>query len=104
MNNSEQNLSQAEAEVFKQITETFTKAFTKNFSAELIEIDYTPIGQQGDFSVSCFMLAKKMKKSPVDVAADLVKKFVQDHTSITPQNLEPSKYKKKNQAVQASEE
>lgn len=42
---------------------------------EKIEIDFSPNKDLGDFTFSCFVLAKKLKKTPVEIAKDLFNKL-----------------------------
>lgn len=70
-----QNFSQAENQARKEILSLLKKALAKDFSEKLIEIDYPPESKMGDFAAPCFLLAKKLKKSPAEVASQLSQKI-----------------------------
>ncbi|OGY47443.1 MAG: arginine--tRNA ligase [Candidatus Buchananbacteria bacterium RIFCSPHIGHO2_01_FULL_46_12] len=70
--------SQAEKEILAEIEGGLKKALGKSFSAKLISIDYPPQSQPGDFTVPCFLLAKKLKQNPARLAYDLASKFKAD--------------------------
>lgn len=53
----------------------FSSRGVKKGIMPFIEIDYPPDNQQGDFSVPCFILANRQKKSPAEVAKSLAAKF-----------------------------
>ena len=65
------NLSQAELKVKKEIIELLKTALGKDFRPKLISIEYPPESKLGDFVLPCFLLAKKLKKSPAEVAQSL---------------------------------
>lgn len=68
-------LSKAEKTVLAEINETLKHNLGKDFNKKLIQIDYAPQSQMGDYSVPCFLLAKKLKKSPNEVAQSLATKI-----------------------------
>ncbi len=68
------NLSQAEAKTRKEILGLLKIALDK-VPVRLVDIDYPPTPAMGDFSLPCFLLAKKFKKSPVDLARELSEKM-----------------------------
>ncbi len=70
-----QNFSRAENQVRAEILAALKKVLGKNFSAKLIEIGYPPESKLGDFSVPCFLLAEKLKKSAVEIANFLADKI-----------------------------
>lgn len=68
------NFSQAEASVREEI-KNIIKGILGEKAAEIIEIDYPPAGELGDFTVSCFSLGKLFKKPPAAVASQLARNF-----------------------------
>jgi len=70
MKETAQNFSSAEKQIRQEIVKLVKKALGKDFSAGLFEIDYPPSGVEGDFSVSCFSMAQKLKKSPAQIAQE----------------------------------
>lgn len=63
-----QNFSQAESAVRAEIYNLLQIALGKNYSQNLVEISYPPDPKLGDYTASCFLLAKKMKLSPAEVS------------------------------------
>ncbi|MFA6410481.1 MAG: arginine--tRNA ligase [Candidatus Buchananbacteria bacterium] len=71
------HFSQAETKVRKEIIDLINKILGKKFSAKVVAVEYPPQNQNnlGDFTVSCFLLAKKLKKSPVEIASQVAGGF-----------------------------
>lgn len=67
--------SKAEKAVFAEISEKLKTALGKDFNKKFINIDYPANGVKADFCVPCFLMAKKYKKSPAEVAKDLAEKI-----------------------------
>lgn len=74
MEEKQQNFSQAETAVRKEIFALVEKALGKDFSDTLV-IDCPPDSKLGDYSIPCFSLAEELKKSPVEIARDLAEKI-----------------------------
>jgi arginyl-tRNA synthetase len=70
------NYSQAEKQVRYQILSLLKDHLGKNFKRNFFAIDYPPDGKLGDYTVACFLYAKKLKKSPVEVASELAANLV----------------------------
>jgi len=73
-----QNFSQAETKVREEIVRLVKKSLGKDLKPDkldLITIDYPPESKMGDYTVPCFLLAKELKKSPVEVAKELASKI-----------------------------
>ncbi|MFA5022087.1 MAG: arginine--tRNA ligase [Patescibacteria group bacterium] len=75
MANLTKNFSQAETKVRREIVDLINKTLNKKFSPKLILIDYPPQSNLGDYSVPCFILAKKLKKSPLEIGSQVVAGF-----------------------------
>jgi len=73
----EKNLIQSKTEkaIFAEIIEVLKKALGKDFSKKLITIEYPPNSKLGDYVVPGFLLAKKLKKSPIEIAQELAQKI-----------------------------
>jgi len=69
------NSSRAEAKVREEILKLIKAALAKDFNESLISLDYPPDSKMGDLSLPCFLLAKKLKISPVDAAKNLAAKI-----------------------------
>lgn len=72
MDKDVKNYSQAESQAREEITALLQRALDKKYNAKLVEIIYAPDSKLGDYTVSCFLLAKKMKSSPVEIAKKIV--------------------------------
>ncbi|OGY43936.1 MAG: arginine--tRNA ligase [Candidatus Buchananbacteria bacterium RIFCSPHIGHO2_01_FULL_39_14] len=70
-----QNYSRVETVVRQEIREELKKILGKNFSQKSITIDYPPANVSGDYAVPCFLLAKKFKRPPVELAKQLAQKI-----------------------------
>ncbi len=68
-------LSAAEAQVRSQIHALFEKVLNKKFDENLLIFDYPPDVSLGDYSVSCFLIAKAVKKNPNQLATTLAQNF-----------------------------
>ncbi|MBI3291059.1 arginine--tRNA ligase [Candidatus Falkowbacteria bacterium] len=75
MSKISQNFSQAEFKARGEISELIKKNLGKNFDEETVEIEYPPESKLGDYSVPCFLLAKKLKQNPAEVAKKLSKEI-----------------------------
>lgn len=69
------NHSKAENQVFETILALLEDVLGKKFNPTLIEIEYPPQSKLGDYAVPCFLLAKKLKKSPPEVSKILAGKI-----------------------------
>jgi arginyl-tRNA synthetase len=67
--------SKAEKAVFTEISEAVKQAVGKNLSRKAFAIDYPPNSQMGDYFIPCFLLGKRMKKSPAEVAGQLAEQI-----------------------------
>lgn len=65
------NFSQAETQVRQEIFNLVKKALARDLEPESVIIDYPPEPKMGDYSVPCFLLAKKLGKKPVEVSSFL---------------------------------
>jgi len=63
-----ESLSKSQDQVFSEIKEQFKKVLGNDYKEDLIEITVPPDPKMGDYSVPCFLLAKKLGKKPVEVA------------------------------------
>ena len=70
---SAKNKAEAEKKATAEIIEAIKKALPKKVSSKLIAIDYPPQNNLGDYTVPCFLLAKKLKQPPVELAEFLAK-------------------------------
>ena len=73
-----QTNSLAEGQVFAEINNLVKRVLGNDFTQSLVSIDYPPEPIRGDFSLPCFLLAKKLKKSPAEIAKDLAVKIKPD--------------------------
>ena len=58
-----------------EFKEEIIKFLKKEIKLENIELEVPPNPAMGDYAFPCFVLAKELKKNPVDIAKDLVSKF-----------------------------
>src|SRR3989339_494655 len=70
-----QNYSRAEKEIRHEIILLLKTVLGVDFKASLINIEYPPNNQMGDYSLPCFLLAKNLKQSPQQIAIDLATKI-----------------------------
>ena len=63
--------------IIEKIQENIKKNIKNIFNINIdnIELDIPPQEKMGDYSFSCFNLAKKLKKNPVDISKELSEKY-----------------------------
>jgi arginyl-tRNA synthetase len=66
-----ENFSRAESKVRQEIFELIKHYLGKGCSTKVVVIDYPPNNKMGDYTVPCFLLAKKYKKAPAEIASQL---------------------------------
>jgi len=60
----------------EKVAELFTQVDTELTKEEaLLMIEIPPNQDMGDYAVPCFKFAKKLKKAPAAIAADIVEKI-----------------------------
>ena len=70
-----QNYSNAESKCREEIFNFLRFSLGKNFDENLIFIEYPPDASMGDFSITCFGLAKKAGVSPNEFTKSLAEQF-----------------------------
>ncbi|MBN1779014.1 MAG: arginine--tRNA ligase [Candidatus Buchananbacteria bacterium] len=67
--------SRAEKTIRHEIASLLKAVLGPDFKTKLVNIEYPPDNQMGDYSVPCFLLAKKLKQSPQQIASELAIKI-----------------------------
>jgi len=75
MHNNEVQFSRAESQVRAEISGLISKALGKDTEPFLLIIEYPPDSKMGDYSLPFFLLAKQLKKNPVELANLLAEKI-----------------------------
>ncbi|MDD2807585.1 MAG: arginine--tRNA ligase [Patescibacteria group bacterium] len=75
MFNEAENFSQVELRVRSEITEFVKNNLPADAEGDSIIIDYPARGINGDYSVPCFLLGKKLRKNPAETATYFEKNF-----------------------------
>ncbi len=78
MNTNVVQYSIAEQTARQAITSAITQALNTSDFNDTLEIVYPPDSAFGDFSVSCFAIAKQLQRQPVDLARDIAEKIKPD--------------------------
>ncbi|MFA6255286.1 MAG: arginine--tRNA ligase [Patescibacteria group bacterium] len=63
--------SQAEQRVREEILALIKQGLSQEIDPDLIPFDYPPESKMGDYSVPCFLLAKKLRQKPGEIASRL---------------------------------
>jgi arginyl-tRNA synthetase len=59
----------------RQILTELKKAVGKEYTPSVEDLSYPPDAKLGDLSFACFVLAKGLKRSPVEIASEIAAKI-----------------------------